>query len=352
MVNNIRAVDPNAICILELSPFGRLTAAYSNLVPMPFPKIVYSFHFYDSQDLTHQGLPGYPTARTYPGTYPYSKQYMLDIFAWLNNFNATYPGNTLFCGEFSFIRTGGATNGDGSPQRWITDFLAELQARNCNWTYHAFREYEGWDAEVPSGALGSPAARSPTAPTITLLKGALANNTYYPPATNAIVGDRWSDTATWGGPLPTQSTPVDINSGETIILDTLLAEHGGLTVNPGGTLIVDDAVATKIVGPWIFQNGGRILYGSATAGVANNHEITVNGSRASSGVVTKFTIEVNQPDNNPIKRAWASHSTPPSDGETITVFYTSTTTMSVSSSVTGVLPGATAVEVVSAPPPR
>ena len=146
MVHNIRAVDPNAICILELSPFGRLTAAYSNLVPMPFPKIVYSFHFYDSQDLTHQGLPGYPTARTYPGTYPYSKQYMLDIFAWLNNFNATYPGNTLFCGEFSFIRTGGATNGDGSPQRWITDFLAELQARNCNWTYHAFREYEGWDA--------------------------------------------------------------------------------------------------------------------------------------------------------------------------------------------------------------
>ncbi len=198
MIDAIRAIDTNAICILELSPYARLTATYSNLVPIPRPNIVYSFHFYDSQDLTHQGLPGFPTARTYPGTYPYNKQYMLDVLAWLINFNNNYPGHTFYCGEFSFIRTGGATNGDGSPQRWITDFLAEMGIRKYNYTYHAFREYEGWDAEVPSGALGSPAARSGTAPTISILKNNfLSGQEFNPPG--LVVGNNSGGISVFGG---------------------------------------------------------------------------------------------------------------------------------------------------------
>jgi hypothetical protein len=165
-----------------------------------------------------------------------------------------------------------------------------------------------------------------------------------PPAGGGgLAGLRWSDPATWGGSLPTQSLPIEITPGQTIILDIMGAEHGGLDVN-GGTLILDPAVNTSLIGPWVRgRNGGKILGGTVGAPLTTNHDIVVAGSRASSGVAQKYTIEYNQPDNNPIAQAWPSIDTPPTaNGEVITVTYTSTSTMSVSSSVAGALPAASA----------
>ena len=47
----------------------------------------------------------------------------------------------LFCGEFSAIRWA-----PGAAQ-YIDDVASCLEKLNCSWTYHAYREWQGWSVE-------------------------------------------------------------------------------------------------------------------------------------------------------------------------------------------------------------
>jgi hypothetical protein len=82
----------------------------------------------------------------------------------------------LFVGEFSCVRWAPA----GSCPRYIADSLSLFEVERWGWTYHCWRCFHGWDAEVPESAdriqtTGLlPQHRTAESPTLLLLKQAMA----------------------------------------------------------------------------------------------------------------------------------------------------------------------------------
>ena len=52
----------------------------------------------------------------------------------------------IFVGEFSAVRWAP----DGSAYRYIKDCIELFEEYKWDWTYHAFRSFEGWNLEVGS----------------------------------------------------------------------------------------------------------------------------------------------------------------------------------------------------------
>ena len=49
----------------------------------------------------------------------------------------------IYAGEFSAIRWAPA----GSACRWLGDVIDIFEAHGWDWSYHAFREWDGWSVE-------------------------------------------------------------------------------------------------------------------------------------------------------------------------------------------------------------
>ena len=58
------------------------------------------------------------------------------------DFQKTY-GVHLYVGEFSAIRWAP----DDSACRYLKDLIEIFEAHGWDWTYHAFREWDGWSVE-------------------------------------------------------------------------------------------------------------------------------------------------------------------------------------------------------------
>jgi len=182
IVQAIRNEDAGSVIIFEPSPWG-LPHGFSNLTPLPFDRIVYSFHFYSPHELTHQGLYNHTLALSYPGVAA-SRASLSKEMEPVRAFSRRYAV-PIFVGEFSIIRW---APGD-SVANYLTDVIELFEAEGWNWSYHAFREYEGWDAEIePAPATVAAVARSANAKTIKLLidKGFSKNKRAAAPRLRAI----------------------------------------------------------------------------------------------------------------------------------------------------------------------
>jgi len=168
LISAIRVIDPEHVIIFESPGMGG-PHAFNSLKPFPFPQIVYSFHFYVPHQITHQGLYNFKAIITYPsdpespiGTFDKQKlSIALDsIRAFSKHFNVP-----VYVGEFSCIRS--APN--GSAYRYVHDALELFEAEGWSWNYHAFREWDGWDAEISSENLNN-RQRTLSSPVFELLK--------------------------------------------------------------------------------------------------------------------------------------------------------------------------------------
>jgi hypothetical protein len=64
----------------------------------------------------------------------------------------------MYVGEFSAIRTAPA----GSAADYLADLIGIFEKHGFDWSYHAYREWQGWSLEH-EGPLDQPVkARSPT----------------------------------------------------------------------------------------------------------------------------------------------------------------------------------------------
>ena len=163
IIQAIRSRDPDSTIIFEPSPWG-LSKGLNTLSPLPFDRIVYSFHFYDPHPLTHQGLYDYQEVVSYPNAVTTRASLSQDMEA-ARAFARKYAV-PIYVGEFSIVRWAPAD----SAARYLTDVIELIEAEGWNWSYHAFREYEGWDPEIdPSFPRYTTASRSKTASTIRLL---------------------------------------------------------------------------------------------------------------------------------------------------------------------------------------
>ena len=154
IVRAIREIDKDTWIIFEPGP-GSLFTGFRGLEPLDDPKIIYSGHFYEPQDFTHQGVFNIAgtdlaeaktkTGVTYPGTVHntyWDKARLEQFLKAADDFQKRWDV-PIYVGEFSVIRWAP----EESALQWLRDALSLFEARGWSWTYHAFREFHGWSLE-------------------------------------------------------------------------------------------------------------------------------------------------------------------------------------------------------------
>ncbi|GGY15614.1 hypothetical protein GCM10011289_18650 [Paludibacterium paludis] len=190
IIDMIRLVDRNHVIIYETIAGGS-TLGFQGLKPLPYDNIVYSIHYYSPHDITHQKTSAtysrtipYPTPISYGiGTYSrwgvtaFDKDRLALDFQDVIAFKNTYK-KPVYVGEFSCVRWAPGS----SAYNYISDVISLFKQYKLSWTYHEFRGYPGWDAEIASQ---DPAymIRTDNAPVITLIRQAIGAPTAPIPGT-------------------------------------------------------------------------------------------------------------------------------------------------------------------------
>lgn len=174
----LRAADPHTPLMLEPTPWG-LPSSFWRTEVLKLPGVVYSFHFYEPQAFTHQGLHNHNKPLVYPAA-DWNAQHLSKAVEEARRFAAQHQV-PLFVGEFSCVRWAPM----GSCPRYLSDAIELFEREGWGWAYHCWRCYQGWDAEVPENVPQDqrdghlPQHRRADSPSLLLLKKALARK---PPA--------------------------------------------------------------------------------------------------------------------------------------------------------------------------
>lgn len=140
----IREIDPQRAIIVEPAHWGG-PDGLRELRPLDVPNVVYSVHMYIPGSFTHQGVHGSSEPRYYPGKMEGREWNKAQLEAALKpviDFQKAY-GVHIYIGEFSAIRWAP----DNSAYRYLRDLIDIFEAHGWDWTYHAFREWDGWSVE-------------------------------------------------------------------------------------------------------------------------------------------------------------------------------------------------------------
>ncbi|MBK1712486.1 cellulase family glycosylhydrolase [Rubrivivax gelatinosus] len=172
LIAAVRAVDPRFDIVYEPSP-GARPMAFRTVEALPVERVIYSVHFYEPFEFSHQdsGDPRFVGAVDYPGEVPGQGRYdAARLRADLEPVRAFQrrSGAPIYVGEFGAVRWAPP----GARERYLADLIALFQEYRWSWTYHAFREWQGWDAEVGAGR--QERRRSADEPAWRLLRRALA----------------------------------------------------------------------------------------------------------------------------------------------------------------------------------
>lgn len=158
----IREIDPDTPIIVTPASAGA-PFAFGAFRPIPLPNIIYTTHFYNPGDFTHNGVGGAPLRDiAYPGG-EWNKEYLRRILQPVRDFQLAY-GVPIYVGEFGVVRW--ANGGD----RWLEDSISIFEEYGWDWSYHAFREWSGWSVEHSDAMAEKDAVRQDTARKKTLLK--------------------------------------------------------------------------------------------------------------------------------------------------------------------------------------
>lgn len=138
----IRLIDPNRAIVFEPAPWAA-AKGLRDLQPLDVPNIIYSIHFYDPLDYTHQGVQGRPMGGAYPGTFQtrlWNEAKIRRELAPALDFQRRH-GVHIYVGEFGVIRWA-----EGAA-RYLRDCITIFEEYGWDWSYHAFREWHGWSVE-------------------------------------------------------------------------------------------------------------------------------------------------------------------------------------------------------------
>lgn len=140
----IRAIDPERTIIVEPPQWGG-PSGLAELQPLSVPNVVYSVHMYNPGGFTHQGVHSQGPPVSYPGRVDGKNWDKAQLEASLRpvvDFQKAY-GVHMYLGEFSAIRWAP----DDSAYRYLKDLIDIFESHDWDWTYHAFREWDGWSVE-------------------------------------------------------------------------------------------------------------------------------------------------------------------------------------------------------------
>ena len=138
----VRAIDPDVTIVIESNGWDAPTK-FPSLRPLRMTNVIYQAHMYQPMAFTHQGVGG--TACGTPTKYPdsekgWDREFLRRKLADVRNFQLEH-GAKIYIGEFSAIAWA-----EGAD-RYLADCISIFEEYGWDWSYHAFREWEGWDAE-------------------------------------------------------------------------------------------------------------------------------------------------------------------------------------------------------------
>ena len=118
--------------------------AFSYLCPLDLTNVIYQVHMYEPGDFTHQiprsrqdGEPAALVAYPSPG---HDRAALEQVLSVVRAFEKKH-GAKIYVGEFS------ASAWAPGADRYLADCIALFREYGWDWTYHAFREWEGWSVE-------------------------------------------------------------------------------------------------------------------------------------------------------------------------------------------------------------
>ena len=140
----VRKIDPKTTIVIEADDWDN-PEAFARLSPLRMDNVIYQFHMYRPHELTHQRVGGDKDSTRPLLPYPckekgwdkaYLRERMQDVVAFQRKHSAR-----ILVGEFScIVWTPGA-------DRYIADVIDLFEEYGWDWTYHAYREWEGWSVE-------------------------------------------------------------------------------------------------------------------------------------------------------------------------------------------------------------
>lgn len=154
----LREIDPAKTIVVE-STLGEVSR-FAWLRPVRTTGVMYSFHYYRPWTYTAQGLDiAQPyTAVTYPGTIDgiaWNRAHIATDLQAVADFQTRHSA-AIYVGEFSTVRwaPGGAA--------YLSDCMSVFDEKGWDWSYHAFREWQGWSAEIDAVTPRGSSTPSPT----------------------------------------------------------------------------------------------------------------------------------------------------------------------------------------------
>jgi len=137
-----RAIDSHCTLIIEPPHWGS-PEGFVGFQPLPLTNVVYSFHMYNPHEFTHQGVFGPSEPIRYPGRIAgamWDKAALERSMGPAAEFARRYRVH-MYVGEFSAIRWA------PGAETYLDDLIGILENHGWDWSYHAFREWEGWSVE-------------------------------------------------------------------------------------------------------------------------------------------------------------------------------------------------------------
>lgn len=161
----IRAIDPQIPMFIESAQWDS-PAAYRDLEPVAIPNVIYEVHMYAPHGFTHQGVRGPWTPTAYPGAIAgaeWNKERIRRELQPVRDFQRAYNVH-VYVGEFSAIRWA------PGAERYLRDCIEVFEEYGWDWSYHAYREWDGWSVEHGGDPQDHRPAATPTARKLLLLE--------------------------------------------------------------------------------------------------------------------------------------------------------------------------------------
>jgi len=155
----VREIDPDRTLIIE-PPDNGGASGWEYFNPLPLSHVVYSFHMYDPLRYTHQHVFNpKESSVSYPGEIDgklWNRDALLKAMQPSIDFARRYRVH-MYVGEFSAIRWApGAEN-------YLADAISIFEEQGWDWSYHSYREWQGWSLELGTDESNLQPSPEPTA---------------------------------------------------------------------------------------------------------------------------------------------------------------------------------------------
>lgn len=165
----VRRIDPETTIIVESNGWDS-PSAFRYLSPLDMDNVIYQVHVYGPHDFTHQSVGGRPrVATSWPDlSKGWDREYLRRHIAPVVDFQQRH-GARIYVGEFSAIAWA-----DGAD-RYLADCISLFEEYGFDWSYHAFREWEGWSVEHECDGPDKPFRASSDNPRLRVLKAGFSS---------------------------------------------------------------------------------------------------------------------------------------------------------------------------------